>query len=294
MKNYRKTLIVLLLIVIVALIIGCAIYYYNPNKVVTTISVNTDITNSEMPPRGKAPYLNVQNINEQTGLAVIDSPKFGDSFILGNPITIKWNPELIDVSTIQLVSGDDSKIGGMQIYKRASLDDKNITNARFDYVIPNNLTVYPGQYRIKLLSYAGRYSYTSDVFTIKSSAPLRQRADKPFVIKSIMGAMDSYRVGESMNLNIETENGDGTPADNSKGFNVQARLYNNDGQGVWSGNATYNPNAQVWHLNVPLVKDTYRLQVTLYCSLISINSVCAQEYDINKEVSQYLNFIVNP
>lgn len=256
----------------------------------TSTSTQDAYQNTETPPPGPAPYLNVQNTDEQTGLTVISSPKFGDVYTFGDTIRIKWNPELIDVSTVRLVSVDDAGFIPMQIYQRIALGDDVSRNAEFDYMIPDNLNVYPGHYQIKLLPYGAADGYTSDVFSIDSPVPLLKRADKPFDIVSILGAKSSYAAGEVMKLNIETKNGDGTPADPGKSFNVQARLLDVDNQGVWSGNATYDPNAQVWHLDIPIREGTYRVQVSLYCGVEKLDSICGQEYGYNHQVDKYVNF----
>ena len=236
--------------------------------------------------------MNVNNINEQTGLTVIISPTLGESFMLGGVIPVKWNPELIDVSTIELVSVANQN-SGMQIYRREHLGDQVSVNADFDYTIPDNLTVYPGQYVIRLHDFGSANTYTSDIFTIGSTVPLLRREDKMFSIKSIVGSKNAYSAGDTMSLNIETADGDGTNADASKGFNVQARLYDDNNQGIWSGNATYDSSVQVWHLDIPIVSNSYRVDITLYCGHLSLDSICAQEYDSSNQVDRFINFTVN-
>ena len=256
----------------------------------TTMVASTSVIDStETMPQGGAPYVNVNNVDEITGLPVISSPKLGDRYLLRDTIKVTWNPELIDASGIVLYHADDFT-RGMQIYGRQRLDDSVTTNAEFDYVIPDNLTVYPGQYILKIFDVGSHNVYTSDVFTIDSPAPLLQRQSAVFRIGSVYGIKDSYSVGDSMSLNVEAFDGDGTGADNSKGFNIQARLYDINNNSMWSDNAAYSADAHIWHISVPVKPNSYRVGIILYCSLETFSSICGQEYGYDKQVEHFVNF----
>jgi hypothetical protein len=319
MKNSNNSLVVTLLsiIILILIVILVATNYsifsaknttqtvtVSPSPVsVTQVRDNSDVSSgnasgnkiisTETAPPGPAPYLNVDNVNEQTGTTVISSPRYGDRYLLGGTVAVKWNPELIDVSTIIILSANDPKAPSFQIYRRLKLGDQVSKNAEFDYVIPNNLSIYPGQYRMKIMDFSEKHTYISDVFTIDSSVPLLSKETRPFSIKSIIGAEDAYNVGDIMELNVEALDGDGTAADNTKGFNIVASLYDMNNRNVWSDNGQYNLSTQTWHLSIPLIKNTYRVQVTLYCSLYTINSICAQKYNNSKQLDQYISFKLN-
>lgn len=260
-----------------------------------TQAIPTDGTpiSTETAPPGPAPYLNTDNVSEYTDKRVITSPSHGQVFVLGGDVSVQWDPELIDVSTATLIRTDANNSPVMQIYHRNRLDDRATQQAKFTYTLPNNLTVYPGTYRIQVSDYSGRNTFTSDEFRIDSPVPLVQRSTVPYRINSVLSTQASYREGDIMKLNVEATEGDGTFADPAKGFNVQARLYNIDNSGVWSGNAVYDLNSNVWHLAIPISKDTYRVGFTVYCSRLSLDSYCAQKYDPNMQLSNYVNFTIS-
>lgn len=266
-------------------------------RILTSVKVSHNVSgtnpiSTETAPPGPAPYLNVDNIEERTGLPVITFPKYGDVYMLGDAMTVIWNPELIDVSTAKIILLDPVKKESMQIYRRESLGDTASREGMLIYNIPNNLTIYPGTYQIEVMDYGGKFKYLSDEFTVGSKVSLLPRENKPFLIKTILGAKDSYVVGDTMKINLEATEANGTFAGPSNGFNVQARLFSVDNVGVWSGNATYEPNANMWHLDVPVQANTYRLQVSLYCSLQRIDSVCGQKYGYYQQADKYLDFTV--
>ena len=249
------------------------------------------VSTESVPPAG-APYINVNNINEQTGLPVISSPKLGETYSFKDIIRIRWNPELIDASDVQLYNVKDPSRGMVLNWQQRPVGSRGLDGV-LDYQIPDNLTVYPGQYVLKVFDAGAGNVYTSDIFTIDSTAPLLQRESEMYRIGSIYGAKDNYSVGDTMSLNIEAFDGNGTFADSSKGFNVQARLYEtNDNVGVWTDNATYSADAHIWHINVPVKANTYRVNIILYCSLQTLASVCGQEYGYDKQVEHFINFMV--
>ncbi len=269
----------------------------NTPSVSDTVSTSTNVpttpppfSSESVPPEG-APYINVNNINEQTGLPVISSPKLGDTYLLKDTIKIKWDPELVDAISVQLYNVKD-ETRSMVIYGRQQQDDNVTKSAEFDYTIPDNLTVYPSQYIVKVFDANSQNVYTSDVFAIDSPAPLPQRETTMYRIGSVFGMKDSYSVGDTMSLNVEAFDGNGSFADNLKGFNVQVRLYDNNNIGIWSDNGIYNADPHIWHINVPIKSNSYRVGVILYCGLARFDSVCGQEYGYDKQVEHFINFMV--
>jgi hypothetical protein len=252
--------------------------------------INSD---SENPPKGPLPYVNESNINELTGGIVISSPKYGDVYNLGDVINIKWDPELIDVSMAQILPVDNNIGNGIQIYSRNNLGDKESVNSQINYKIPEDFSIYPGKYNIILASYNRKNVFISDEFTIGSSYPLMQRSKSDYYIKSVFGAKDSYKIGDKIILNIEGLEKDGSIAGPDKNFNVSARIYNNKNIGIWSGNAYFDNNLNVWHIEAPVNDiNAYRMQVTLYCGLIDKKSYCGQKYGYDGKNDYFISFKV--
>lgn len=290
MKKTNKVVTSLIFLVIVLILIIITISFINNRSKIPEIIPRIE-ENIEKAPIGPQTYLNVDNISELTGKKVIESPNYSEEYNYGDIIPIKWNPELIDVSTISLRQISTSTYD-IQIFRREKYDESISINGRFDYRLPYNLNIYPGKYRIQLNSYKNKDSYLSDEFIIKSPVKLMNRINESFKIISVNGANQFYKQGDLMKLNIEALEGDNTFADNEKGFNIQARLFDINNRSVWSGNAQYENNVKTWHLEIPIMKDTYRAQIILYCSNSNIQAICAQKYDPSLKVEQYINFTI--
>src|SRR5581483_1829316 len=257
-------------------------------KKIPVNTVNSDAT------AGVAAEANVRN--SWGGQTVISQPAANEVYMLGDLLHIKWNPELIDVSTITIVPADAPDSYDYQIYRRDNLWDGVSTEGEYGYTIPNDLSLYPGSYRVKLRSYASQDGvFVSDPFIVKSPVPIHDRLSKPFYIKDVLGAKTSYKQGENMELNVEAINGDGTFAGEDKSFMVAVLLFDQNNQGLYSATGTYSPSANMWHLSVPMNYPTaYRAQIQLYCGWQKLSSICGQEYPYGTNDSKYITFSVTP
>ncbi|MDO8493327.1 MAG: hypothetical protein Q7S19_02170 [bacterium] len=224
----------------------------------------------------------------------ITSPLSGTYTLGKDTIHVAWSPASTPVNNITLYSNSKSDRYGL--WTEQINNAPSITTGSFDYKLPNDLTVFPGTYHIEI------QNMNTGTFSTSANAPLQivsplgsiQPSTGPYKFASTPSAKLPLITGEQFSFTLKGIEDNGTPASSSKGFNVQYHVYDSAGN-FMAGDNEINNSEGTWTAttnNMQLAPGSYSAEITLYCSLHSLNSVCAQKYHNQKQVVQKYNFVV--
>lgn len=268
------------------------------------------------------PTFNENNV--VAGSDKVYSPSRADVWYLGQTVKISWDPEFIDASTIYLVrteplyenirdvplpsvtSSSSNRYGGVQIYRRETLDDPVSLKGELLYKLPNSLGfIYPGTYKISVRSYGERSFLEGETFQIKTADNDFKLADNYFYISGIKGMKERYQPNEKIQIKIDAREGDGGLALPHNGFNIQGHIFEAvfygpsglaHGNAFFAENAVYEPLSGKWILSSGIPHDPsklYMLEISLYCGFVGMDSKCAQNYGGGPAVTSRFLFKVN-
>jgi len=227
------------------------------------------------------------------------SPLLDDQYDFGDFVSIKWDQNLIDASTMMIqCTSLECPFVASSIYGRQDINDSVTQKGEYLYKIPTDNSIPAGTYKIVIYSFGRESSLSSNEFTVNGPDGMLPPQKGSYYIKSVFGTQDSYSTFDRIKLTIETREPNGTTASQEEGFNVQIHIFdanNYPGPSIQAVNASYDKFSGNWRANLGVPLDTskiYFTTVSLYCSLVTADSYCYQSYRNQDEWEEDFTFTV--
>jgi len=213
----------------------------------------------------------------------------------GDTLIIKWDPKLIDASTIYLSClSMDSRCQSGQIYKRDDLSDPVSKNGSFSYNL--DTADFPGEYRVVIYSFAKESKLESDSFKIKAPVGTLKVSSGSYYILDFYSSTSKYRAGKKVTFFADTREDDKTFANDVKSFRAKLEIVDANapyGERFSITEGVFNKSTNLWEFETILPNDksiVYAARVVLWCGYIGPNSVCAQQYGTSSQVEESIVF----
>jgi len=289
----RDLIIYILLVAIVALVV----IQFSPELKrfgarVKTVFVSSEKESSlanETPSKEEAPPKKGPDENNGIAGSVVLDPKNNDVFRMGKSMLIRWNRNMIDVSTIDLIKVPDdpsAKPPSFRIYWREDIKDEVTVNGYYIYHIPSDLPWFePGKYRVRLNTYGEKVSVVgNETFTIISPLQPVSISGQGLYIGNItpLEFKIGYTPGSRASYYVEAKESDGSSANDLNGFRITAEVSSgNNGSLLSSAVGAYDNISNSWILpiDVPSIPGFHKVTVRLHCSDAFPYSYCARKYE---------------
>lgn len=229
--------------------------------------------------------------DEEKGVdgGVVLNPKNSDVFRMGESMLIRWDRNLIDVSTIDLIKVADNPSAespSFRIYWREDIKDEVTMNGYYIYHIPSDLSWFePGKYRVRLNTYGEKISIVGNgTFVIISPIQPVSISGQGLYIGNItpLEFKLGYTPGSKTSYYVEAKESDGSSANSLNGFTITAEVSSgNNGSLLSSAVGTYDNISNSWILpiNVPTIPGFHKVTVRLHCSDAFPYSYCSRKYE---------------